>query len=232
MGKIKKRIFFIILTVVLVLAVAIVGIGYNGQKQQSDKESREEIVLEDGQYLRYARIDSIAGNELNYTVMEEQTADSDLAQNPQRKQSCQRSENPQGEQTGQRPEFPQGEDSQRPEFPQGEDSQRPEMPQGDQTSQRPEMPQGDQTSQRTEMPQGEQTESMPQNAQKSQEERSVSYVATTKTGQLQIPVGTEVITKLGTSTTFSRLSNGDVISMVLQKDDRGNEVVMKIRIVG
>ena len=217
MGKNKKRNFFIILTVVLVLAVVIVGISYNRQRQQSDNESKEEIVLEDGQYLRYARIDSISGNELSYTVMKEQTDDSALTQNPQRKQSGQRSENPQGEQTDQRPEFPQGENSQRPEFPQGEDSQRPERSQGGQMSQKSEMPQGEQKS---------------ENSQKSQQESAVTYAETTETGQLLIPVGTEVITKLGTSTTFSRLSNGDIISMVLQKDGSGNEVVMKIKIVG
>ena len=51
------------------------------------------------------------------------------------------------------------------------------------------------------------------------------------TGQIQIPVGTEVETKLGTVTTFSRLSNGDIIKMLLQKDDTGSNELMKIWIV-
>lgn len=195
MGKIKKRIFALLLTVVLVVGVAIAGIGYYRQSLQSDNESREEIALEDGQYLKYARIDSISGNELTYTVMEEQTAGSDQAQNPQKKQSGQRSEKSQGDQAG----------------------QRSENPQGDRTGQRSENPQGDQTGQK------------PENQQ---QESAVTYAETTETGQLLIPVGTEVITKLGTSTTFSRLSNGDIIGMVLQKDGSGNEVVMKIKIVG
>lgn len=57
------------------------------------------------------------------------------------------------------------------------------------------------------------------------------YTETDETGQMQIPVGTEVETKLGTITTFSRLSNGDIIRMLLQKDDTGNKVLMKIRIM-
>ena len=42
-----------------------------------------------------------------------------------------------------------------------------------------------------------------------------------------ILVGTEVVTKLGTTTTFSRLANGDNIKMLIQTDD-GNDVILKI----
>lgn len=38
-----------------------------------------------------------------------------------------------------------------------------------------------------------------------------------------IPVGTDVVTKLGTTTTFSRLANGDNIRLLTQTDDEGNE---------
>ena len=59
----------------------------------------------------------------------------------------------------------------------------------------------------------------------------MTYSETDVTGQIQIPVGTEVETKLGTVTTFSRLSNGDIIKMLLQKDDTGSNELMKIWIV-
>ena len=59
----------------------------------------------------------------------------------------------------------------------------------------------------------------------------MTYSETDVTGQIQIPVGTEVETKLGTVTTFSRLSNGDIIKMLLQKDDTGSSELMKIWIV-
>ena len=59
----------------------------------------------------------------------------------------------------------------------------------------------------------------------------MTYSETDVTGQMQIPVGTEVETKLGTITTFSRLSNGDIIKMLLQKDDTGSSELMKIWIV-
>ena len=38
-----------------------------------------------------------------------------------------------------------------------------------------------------------------------------------------IPVGTDVVTKLGTTTTFSRLANGDNIRLLTKTDDEGNE---------
>ena len=59
----------------------------------------------------------------------------------------------------------------------------------------------------------------------------MTYIETDATGQMQIPVGTEVETKLGTITTFSRLSSGDIIKMLLQRDNNGNKTLMKIWIV-
>ncbi len=59
----------------------------------------------------------------------------------------------------------------------------------------------------------------------------MTYTETDQTGQMQIPVGTEVETKLGAITTFSRLSNGDIVKMLLQTDDAGNKALMKLWIV-
>ncbi len=43
-----------------------------------------------------------------------------------------------------------------------------------------------------------------------------------------IPVGTEVETRLGTTTTFARLSSGDTIQMLMQTGE--TEEILKIRI--
>ncbi len=45
-----------------------------------------------------------------------------------------------------------------------------------------------------------------------------------------IPVGTDVVTKLGTTTTFSRLAAGDQIKMVVETND-GTQEIIKIWIV-
>lgn len=42
----------------------------------------------------------------------------------------------------------------------------------------------------------------------------------------QIPVGTEVVTKLGTTTTFARLGSGDRIQMLIENGD--SEEILKI----
>lgn len=54
------------------------------------------------------------------------------------------------------------------------------------------------------------------------------YTLTDETGSTTIPVGTDVITSLGKTTTFSRLSNGDIIKMIMEKDSSGEKVVVGV----
>lgn len=52
-----------------------------------------------------------------------------------------------------------------------------------------------------------------------------------KQGEAQtwmIPVGTEVVTKLGTTTTFARLSSGDTIQMLMQTEEANGSSILKI----
>lgn len=64
-----------------------------------------------------------------------------------------------------------------------------------------------------------------------EEQGDSTYRETQQEGQLQIPVGTEVITKLGTSTTFSRLASGDIVRLLMQKTQESEEEAVKIWIV-
>lgn len=57
------------------------------------------------------------------------------------------------------------------------------------------------------------------------------YTSTNKSATMTIPVGTEVITSLGNKTTFSRLSNGDVIKMIVETDKKGKKVIVGIWMV-
>lgn len=57
------------------------------------------------------------------------------------------------------------------------------------------------------------------------------YTLTDETGSTTIPVGTDVITSLGKTTTFSRLSNGDIIKMIMEKDSGGEKVVVGVWVV-
>ena len=54
---------------------------------------------------------------------------------------------------------------------------------------------------------------------------------TTEPGTWMIPVGTEVVTKLGTTTTFARLASGDTIKVLMQNEDDGTQDILKIWIV-
>lgn len=44
----------------------------------------------------------------------------------------------------------------------------------------------------------------------------------------QIPVGVVVHTAADTETTFSRIATGDVLKLLLETDDDGNEVILEI----
>ena len=57
------------------------------------------------------------------------------------------------------------------------------------------------------------------------------YTSTNKSATMTIPVGTDVITSLGNKTTFSRLSNGDVIKMIVETDQDRNKVIVGIWMV-
>lgn len=62
-------------------------------------------------------------------------------------------------------------------------------------------------------------------------ENLVGYKVSEEMQTTMIPVGTEVVTKLGNITTFSRLANGDMIKMILQTDADGTQTIMKIYMV-
>lgn len=57
------------------------------------------------------------------------------------------------------------------------------------------------------------------------------YTLTDETATMTIPVGTSVVTSLGNETTFSRLSNGDVVKMIIETDSDGNKVIVGIWMV-
>lgn len=61
-------------------------------------------------------------------------------------------------------------------------------------------------------------------------EAGTAYSPTGEARSYTIPVGTQVETKLGSVTTFSRLAGGDVVKLLLQQDG-GDGVILKMWIV-
>lgn len=200
----KKR--RVLLFVLLAFFIAAAGIGAYFACSQKIKaaESSQEIVLEEGQELLYAKITSISGNEMVYALLEEQTVDFTEPENAKGRSG-----------------MPSGKKMSADENPlNSENPLNGEMPSGG------ERPTGDASS-------NNRNKRTPDNvpSEDMQNRAMTTYTETGKTGQIQIPVGTDVETKLGTITTFSRLSNGDTIRMLLQKVDNGGEELLKIWIV-
>lgn len=205
----KRKVLLFVLLAFFIAAAGTVAYFACSQKIKA-AESSQEIVLEKGQELLYAKITSISGNEMVYALLEEQTANLTNMEDGKGR-SGRRS----GEKTSDGKSPLNGENPLNAENP-----LNGEMPSGG------ERPTGDASS-------NNRNKRTPDNTPSEDMQNRVmtTYTETGKTGQIQIPVGTDVETKLGTITTFSRLSNGDTIRMLLQKVDNGGEELLKIWIV-
>lgn len=198
----------------LVEAMSVRVILILGKRRENTED--DEITLKEGQYYVYGQITSINGNEMIYdeVVIKEQNKEGVTE-----------------ETSGQMPQMGSGG---RPEMPEGEDGQMPQRGSGE----RPEMS-GEKGGRMSEMGSVERTEmsgdtagQMPElgNEEMVQKMQGTQYEQTGESVMVQIPVGTQVTTKLGTVTTFSRLAAGDTIKMLMQEEN-GEQVVVEIWIV-
>lgn len=235
--KRKKRII-IILIVIVIIAIASFA-GYKIYKAKKDAENSEAIVqVTEDQELVYAEITKIAGNNITVTLLEEQdsatVAGSDGAESsaPQMREaedtaSEESSEDAAiAEASSDEGSSESGEagsnDSQKSGKggmggPQSGEAPSGDMPSGD-------APSGEMPSGGNDMASGGQMPS----AESGESTNVVTYVETETGVEYQIPVGTSVITKLGTSATFSSLSTGDVIAIALEK---GTDIIDKVWII-
>ncbi len=122
------------------------------------------------------------------------------------------------------------------EMPEGmeEMGERPEMPEGmKEMGEMPEMPEGmKEMGERPEMPEGmEEMMGGAGDADSTFSYDGKQYRLTGETITCQIPVGTDVTTRLGAVTTFSRLAAGDNVALVMEEED-GEQVIMAIYIIG
>lgn len=212
----NKKSWIIVLLVLFMMAGAGVCYGYLPKAHTADES--KEPVLEEGQEYTYAKITSILGNEMEYVIVDAQTVDfKGIQENGSEKNGYGYNENA-GE------EMPDAatQDGEKPLARQALDNTgimpaTREMPVKNSTdaADGPDIP----------LPFAQNS------ADATQDIVIMTYTETDEAGQMQIPVGTEVETKLGTVTTFSRLSNGDIIKMLLQKDDTGNKELIRIWIM-
>lgn len=235
--KRKKRII-IILIVIVIIAIASFA-GYKIYKAKKDAENSEAIVqVTEDQELVYAEITKIAGNNITVTLLEEQdsatVAGSDGAES--RAPQMGEAEDTASEESSEDAaiaEASSDEGSSESGEAGSNDSQKSgkggmggpqsgEAPSGDMPS--GEAPSGEMPSGGNDMASGGQMPS----AESGESTNVVTYVETETGVEYQIPVGTSVITKLGTSATFSSLSTGDVIAIALEK---GTDIIDKVWII-
>lgn len=202
MEKVK---WIVVILILFMAAGAGVYCWYLPQTHAADENN--EPALEEGQEYAYAKITSILGNEMTYVELEAQTVDfNDLREKDGANENASGAKR---DMAGQREERVSDGDMQN--IPAAG-----AMPANSAAARA-----GRSGVQKT--PAQDKTDYT--------QAAVMTYSETDVTGQIQIPVGTEVETKLGTVTTFSRLSNGDIIKMLLQKDDTGSNELMKIWIV-
>ena len=202
--------------------VTAAGVFFFWQKGNVDaSEGAVVIAAGENEEIIYAQIDTIVGNDIDVSVMKENTQ---AEAETQVKDTQEAAENKTGGVSGASPEKTEG------DMPEEmlEDTTE-EMPRG----MLGDMPEG--------IPQGiagDMPEGFPGNGNgsmsggvKGSRNSAGNVSAYTETGEarsFEIPVGTQVITKLGVETTFSRLSAGYIIALLLEK---GTDNILKIWVV-
>lgn len=220
---------------VVCLVAAIIGGWYLGWGRYFGvrEESTVQITAAPGQEIIYAALTSVKGNEITYVVAQEaQTADEETARDGGGGRS---------ETSGGVPQTEEGELPQGGEFPET-DGGVPQMGEG-------ELPQAGELSRSDGMSQGERgmremsgrdemsgfmERNFPNGSADSTDNftyNNVTYELTDETVTTMIPVGTDVTTKLGTVTTFSRLAAGDRIALVVEEQDSG-QIIVAVYIIG
>ena len=217
--KKKTKKYKIIISVVLAVAlfgtVWYVGWGRN-MLAQTAANTTVEIKKSAGQEVVIAQITSIKGNEISYVVAEEvitEEVQSSEDTKVETKEESAQSQRPQSQGAqGERPSRGEGE---RPSFDGGE------MPSwGGQG--RGEMPSRGQQGSSSASSRSETNQFTYDNK---------TYRIGSESITTYIPVGTDVTTKLGTVTTFSRLAADDYVALVIEKDG-DEEVIAAVYIIG
>ena len=203
--KRRRRKRLLILLAVLLLCLAAGGGGFFlWMRSRRAVQETVQITAGEQEEITYARIDTIVGNEMETTLLNASAAEQMEAG------AAEMAAGGEAEGMAAGGGMPEG-----MEMPEGGMPEGMEMPGGG-------MPEG------MEMPGGGMPEGMemPDAAEEPGDGRTAEAGGETKTWQ--IPVGTDVITTLGVSTTFSRLSAGDVIAVLTES---GTDNILKIWIV-
>jgi len=249
--KYRKRRIIAASVVAILAAGSIWYLVWGRNMFNQETETTVSIKAASGQEIIYARLDSVRGNEITYTIAAQQEESESFGASGD-VETGGRTDMSGDVVTGGRPEMSgDAVTGGRPEMSgDAASGERPEMSGDAASGERPVMSgdfssggivSGEGMPDMTEMAGQEGMPDMSQirggmfSGQSTDSStftyNSIVYELTQDTGTDMIPVGTTVTTLLGTETTFSRLKAGDYVAIVATIED-GEQVIMAVYIVG
>lgn len=220
-----------VLAVFLGMCLVLSGCSKKTEETTNDISS---VKLKSNQEIVACKITAIYGNEIEYTVVKEQSAsDSNSKKGRMPSASGVPDMNGGSSQGGGAPDMNGGEMPQGGGAPDtnGGNSQSGEAADMNGESSQFEDRRNSSSDKNSSQSSSDSSDKKSDSSKSSDKSSKKIYTLTDETGSTTIPVGTDVITSLGKTTTFSRLSNGDIIKMIMEKDSSGEKVVVGVWIV-
>ena len=220
-----------VLAVFLGMCLVLSGCSKKTEETTNDISS---VKLKSNQEIVACKITAIYGNEIEYTVVKEQSAsDSNSKKGRMPSASGAPDMNGGSSQGGGAPDMNGGEMPQGGGAPatNGGNSQSGEAADMNGESSQFEDRRNSSSDKNSSQSSSDSSDKKSDSSKSSDKSSKKIYTLTDETGSTTIPVGTDVITSLGKTTTFSRLSNGDIIKMIMEKDSSGEKVVVGVWIV-
>mgnify|MGYP006906758416 CR=1 FL=1 len=220
-----------VLAVFLGMCLVLSGCSKKTEETTNDISS---VKLKSNQEIVACKITAIYGNEIEYTVVKEQSAsDSNSKKGRMPSASGAPDMNGGSSQGGGAPDMNGGEMPQGGGAPDtnGGNSQSGEVADMNGESSQFEDRRNSSSDKNSSQSSSDSSDKKSDSSKSSDKSSKKIYTLTDETGSTTIPVGTDVITSLGKTTTFSRLSNGDIIKMIMEKDSSGEKVVVGVWIV-
>lgn len=220
-----------VLAVFLGMCIVLSGCSKKTEETTNDISS---VKLKSNQEIVACKITAIYGNEIEYTVVKEQSAsDSNSKKGRMPSASGAPDMNGGSSQGGGAPDMNGGEMPQGGGAPDtnGGNSQSGEAADMNGESSQFEDRRNSSSDKNSSQSSSDSSDKKSDSSKSSDKSSKKIYTLTDETGSTTIPVGTDVITSLGKTTTFSRLSNGDIIKMIMEKDSSGEKVVVGVWIV-
>ena len=220
-----------VLAVFLGMCLVLSGCSKKTEETTNDISS---VKLKSNQEIVACKITAIYGNEIEYTVVKEQSAsDSNSKKGRMPSASGAPDMNGGSSQGGGAPDMNGGEMPQGGGAPDtnGGNSQSGEAADMNGESSQFEDRRNSSSDKNSSQSSSDSSDKKSDSSKSSDKSSKKIYTLTDETGSTTIPVGTDVITSLGKTTTFSRLSNGDIIKMIMEKDSSVEKVVVGVWIV-